>query len=485
MTGSLTLLSVLLGNLAWAQGLGESVDVELLDPGYATGSLPGTSGGRRTLRGTVRTGTFLQYSGDPLVLWNLDTDSPAGAVVADRWTAVLGGGIYLDERVLLEARLPTILQTGGELPELAADGIGLGDAAVRGQLLFHESERTRAGASVALLLPTSPSNAWMGEEEFRLRPGLSGGATFGSIEVMGDLRGDLRTRVDNEESFALGSRLAASLGVRGHLPLDLAAFASVQSRHPLASATDALSAEAIAGLQWLGGERLGVDLGAGTGLNDGYGTTALRVFTSLSWTWAGEEPEEPEVVAVVEPPPPPPPPPPELEDTPDPEEEEEEDFGWEEAALARVAGERIEIRDPIRFEAGTDRILPESLPVLEQVAGLLLDDPRIVHLVVEGHASPDGAISANYALSIDRARAVWERLITAGVHPDRLSYRGMGEAIPRETEEGQESGEIVLADSRRVELHIVRQLFQGEPEPEYRDRPDVPWESETTDSSSP
>ena len=465
-------LGLLLADEAAAQGLGESADVELLSPGTGARALPGPMGADQRPRGTVRTGAFVQYARNPLVLWRLDTNESAGAVVGHRWTTVLGAAVYLDRRVLLEARLPSMLQWGNELPEQAGDGFGLGDAALRGNLLFQEGERGRLGAALEVLLPTAPRGAWMGEAEPRLRPGLGAAWQPGAVELLGSAVLDLRTRIDDGQSFAMGSRLALDGGLRVCAVEALCPFASVLGRLPLEGSADAGAAEALLGLQAFGGEGLQADLGVGRGLDQGYGTTALRAFVGLSWTpRRGEDPERIEV-ADLEPEPEPEPQPepePEPEDTLPEAEPEEEDEGWEEERLARIMGERIEIREPIQFELGTARILPESLPVLQQVAWLLLEDPRIIHLVVEGHASPEGQATDNYDLSIRRARAVWEELVRAGVHVDRLSYRGMGEALPAEGTAAD------LAASRRVEFHIVRQLYEGEEAPSYRDSGTRPW----------
>jgi outer membrane protein OmpA-like peptidoglycan-associated protein len=146
---------------------------------------------------------------------------------------------------------------------------------------------------------------------------------------------------------------------------------------------------------------------------------------------------------------------------------------WVVGQLARVEANQIVIRDPIQFEKGTARILPESRPILQQVAGLLQDHPRIVHLVIEGHASEEGDHNFNYDLSIERARSIWEQLVRAEVHPDRLSYRGMGEVVPVTVG----ADESALAVNRRVEFRITAQQHPLDPDPVYRTIPVLPWET--------
>ena len=159
------------------------------------------------------------------------------------------------------------------------------------------------------------------------------------------------------------------------------------------------------------------------------------------------------------------------------EEVIEPEEAWGESELARVVEERIFIRDPLQFAFNTDHLLPESIPTLDYVARLLNGNDRIGHVVIEGHASEEGSFAHNYALSIARARAVWEALICAGVHPDRISYRGYGEVRPRDI--GSLGAglltEAELADNRRVELKIVHQYGPLEVVPERAPIPPLPW----------
>ena len=80
-----------------------------------------------------------------------------------------------------------------------------------------------------------------------------------------------------------------------------------------------------------------------------------------------------------------------------------------------------------------------------------------------------------------RARSVWEELIRAEVHPDRLSYRGMGEVLP--ATDG--SDEAALAANRRVEFHIVRQYASDEDDPTYRPVQRAPWDGEAVQPQTP
>ena len=69
-----------------------------------------------------------------------------------------------------------------------------------------------------------------------------------------------------------------------------------------------------------------------------------------------------------------------------------------------------------------------------------------------GHTDALGADAYNRALSLRRARALEQRLITLGASASRLEVSGQGEAAPvasNDTEEGR-------ARNRRVELHLLQ-----------------------------
>jgi hypothetical protein len=143
--------------------------------------------------------------------------------------------------------------------------------------------------------------------------------------------------------------------------------------------------------------------------------------------------------------------------------------------------EEIALRDPIQFELGAERILPESLPTLAYVAELLQGEWTIGHVVVEGHASEEGGFLYNYDLSIRRARAIWEELVKAGVHPDRMSYRGMGEVAPVSAGADEQS----LAANRRAVFSIVHRYHPLEPAPVYAAVIRAPWSGEESAVSAP
>ncbi len=102
----------------------------------------------------------------------------------------------------------------------------------------------------------------------------------------------------------------------------------------------------------------------------------------------------------------------------------------------------------ILFDTGKAEVKPESARALEEVAKLLKQDPKL-KLFVVGHTDTVGAVAANMDLSMQRAAAVVQSLITQyGVTADRLKPYGDGPYAPlasNDTEAGR-------AANRRVEL---------------------------------
>jgi len=102
----------------------------------------------------------------------------------------------------------------------------------------------------------------------------------------------------------------------------------------------------------------------------------------------------------------------------------------------------------IYFDTGKSILKPESLPTLQEIAKLLKTNPGL-KLYVVGHTDNKGAFDANMKLSMDRAAAVVNALVTKqSVNAASLKACGDGPTAPvatNETEEGK-------ALNRRVEL---------------------------------
>lgn len=105
---------------------------------------------------------------------------------------------------------------------------------------------------------------------------------------------------------------------------------------------------------------------------------------------------------------------------------------------------------PIQFDFDKYEIKPESFPILDEIADVMLSDPKL-KLEIQGHTDNVGGIDYNLTLSENRAREVYSSLIVRGVEANRLRYRGFGFSRPiatNDTEEGR-------ALNRRTEFVIL------------------------------
>ncbi len=455
-----------------AAAQGYSLDPELLQSSFSYRAMPGMDAPQIPAEGGVRAGTTLQYEHEPLVLYM--GENPV-AVVSHRSDAQLGFAYDWNERFSTRVVMPLTFQSEGEVPELTAGGFGMRDLRVGGRFAITTSGPLYITARGDVSLPSGKRDAYLGESTARADLGFLGGALLGPIELLVDAGFTGRPMADTGYDLQLGSEFVANLGLRHSLADDrLAVGAMAISRTGARVELDnsGTRAELLGLVQLWPTSSLQVDLGIGSGLTKGYGTSSGRALAGV--TWMRPLPSEYDDLELVS--------------THLPEQDwesqrptleedlPEEDITWKHGELARVEAEdqHIAIRDDIRFEVGTARILPESLPILDAIAELMASYWQIDHLLVEGHASEEGSYSYNFDLSMDRARSIYKALVEAGVHPDRLSFRAFGEVQAAAADSSEEQ----LAADRRVEFQIVQQLDPLDPPPTYPDQVLLPWTGE-------
>jgi len=113
----------------------------------------------------------------------------------------------------------------------------------------------------------------------------------------------------------------------------------------------------------------------------------------------------------------------------------------------------IKISERIYFETGRAEIQQRSHSLLDEIAQVVIANPKLKKVRIEGHTDNVGNDMGNLKLSQARAEAVRQYLVKAGVSADRLDARGFGESYPlvsNDTEDGR-------AKNRRVEFIIVDQ----------------------------
>jgi len=117
--------------------------------------------------------------------------------------------------------------------------------------------------------------------------------------------------------------------------------------------------------------------------------------------------------------------------------------------LQKIKTGSTTILNNIFFNTDSYEILDKSKSELDRLVGFLKLNPE-VKILVKGHTDNQGDNKSNKILSENRAKAVVEYLINAGISADRLNYKGFGETSPidsNQTEEGR-------AKNRRTEFII-------------------------------
>ena len=103
----------------------------------------------------------------------------------------------------------------------------------------------------------------------------------------------------------------------------------------------------------------------------------------------------------------------------------------------------------IRFEEASSALLPASRILLDEVAEALR--PCLGSIIaITGHTDKSGTEPGNLALSMDRARAVREALVSRGIPRDGLRASGVGSSQP--------VAGLAPSDpaNRRIEFSVIR-----------------------------
>jgi OOP family OmpA-OmpF porin len=139
---------------------------------------------------------------------------------------------------------------------------------------------------------------------------------------------------------------------------------------------------------------------------------------------------EPMVEAKAPPPPPPPPP-------------------------AEPVYETVTLKAGALFDLNKSTLKPAGMQELDALASKIGGTARVSNVKIVGHTDSTGTESYNQQLSVRRATAVRDYLVSKGVDPNLMSVSGMGESAPvadNRTSAGR-------AQNRRVEVSIgVSQL---------------------------
>ncbi len=113
---------------------------------------------------------------------------------------------------------------------------------------------------------------------------------------------------------------------------------------------------------------------------------------------------------------------------------------------------KIQILDKVHFKFMSAEIQEASFEMLDQVAQILLDNPQVLFVQIEGHTDRTGERKFNMSLSLKRAQAVGDYLSRKGVAASRLNAKGYGDTRPVDYRNGPEAN----FNNRRVEFNILK-----------------------------
>jgi outer membrane protein OmpA-like peptidoglycan-associated protein len=452
---------------------------------------------------SISGGLFLNFALDPLVLVAAGTHSKAVSVVGNRLQLDAMASVGIRDWLEVGLDMPLVLAQGSDnLEAIGTEGFvqsfAPGDLRLTAKMalpgLLRPAEGSGIGASLTfgLGLPTGVQDAFTSDGAVTWNPGLVVDYRFDS-GILLSLNTAVWLRPERQFAGVLWGN-AATFGLGGEVPIlraqGITAVGMLTGSTPLdkfPESTRQIPAEFLLGLRWYSSMGLYVTVGGGGGCGCSLTAPTLRMFTSLLWV-PGKTREKLALERFKEPPEPPRPPPPPVDPDGDsvigegdrcptlagpvenggcPDTDRDGDavvdrldrcpdhfmgpHGHDGCPLARVEGNKIIILDQVHFATDQDVILPESFPILEEVADELLKHLEIQRVLVEAHTDARANDAYNYDLSRRRASSVMNFLLDNGIAVERLCSAGFGRSRPVAANDSDSN----MALNRRVEFTIL------------------------------
>lgn len=114
---------------------------------------------------------------------------------------------------------------------------------------------------------------------------------------------------------------------------------------------------------------------------------------------------------------------------------------------------KLDIPSDVSFDVGRAAIKPNFAPILNQFASSLNQNP-VTTVTIIGHTDNTGSDAINNPLSVDRAEAARDYLVSRGVARTRVATDGRGSREPiadNNTQQGRDK-------NRRVEIYVAEQV---------------------------
>jgi outer membrane protein OmpA-like peptidoglycan-associated protein len=460
-------------------------------------------------------GLFTDFSFDPLVLVDKDTNQRIDAVAARlQLTGMAGIGFFNWFDVSLA--MPFVAwQSGGNLRSIGTEGSvqpsAAGDLRVTTKLalpFLNRKDEIKKGFGMAVAgnvnLPTGSVRAFAGD-----------GVVTGGASIIADYRfniglilaanGGVWFRPDRQlAGIRIGNM--ASFGVSAEAYVvqrwGLSVIGEVYGYPSLTSFPDKpkdLPAEVLLGIRWMSKHGITITVGGSFGAACGFGTPALRLFNSITWQPKTSREQE-EINRLLQ------------RDTDDPDHDgmigeadhcpevagRPENFGCPDqdtdqdgvmdrdddcpdlaagprgkkgCPTAYIKGDEIAISDQVHFALDKDIILDDSKSILEDVAELLIQHPELREVKIEGHTDVRATDAYNMNLSQRRVNSVMKYLVEErGIDASRLQATGFGHTTPLYDDTGCQGPDeglsqtclFMTSKNRRVVFRIMR---RGAPPP--------------------
>jgi OOP family OmpA-OmpF porin len=113
----------------------------------------------------------------------------------------------------------------------------------------------------------------------------------------------------------------------------------------------------------------------------------------------------------------------------------------------------VRVLQQVHFAYNSATILPDSFPMLQEIANLLKANANIKRMAIEGHTDDRGPADYNQTLSQARASSVMNWLLSHGVEHGRLEAHGYGKTKPI-ADNATDTGRTA---NRRVEFKILEE----------------------------